>query len=159
MVVFGVGCIADAGSGDDETEDLAAEGRVCGPAVPNDLASIVRGLLYVSETESKWTSRGFPLAGTDRSARPLTPSQFRNSIRRPSTAVSVEPRGLGLLDLQARQTPSDAKRYRALKSYLTTNLRTIQVFRVGAGVRFEIFVVGRTRCGELVGISTTAVET
>lgn len=50
------------------------------------------------------------------------------------------------------------KQFRALVETLKANLRDIQVYRVGA-INIDVYIVGKTQSGDLVGLSTKLVET
>ncbi len=49
-------------------------------------------------------------------------------------------------------------RYQKLVSTIEANLSEVQVFRVGE-VEIEVYIVGKTAAGDLVGLKTQAVET
>ena len=51
-----------------------------------------------------------------------------------------------------------AARFRALRALLEAQLDGVQVLAVGQ-VEVRVLVVGRSRCGELAGVDTVAVET
>jgi hypothetical protein len=51
-----------------------------------------------------------------------------------------------------------AARHRKLRSLLEANLQGITVLKVGR-IEVEVYFVGRTRCGDVAGLRTTAIET
>ncbi|MDF2388242.1 nuclease A inhibitor family protein [Nostoc ellipsosporum NOK] len=50
------------------------------------------------------------------------------------------------------------KKFRALVETLKANLSDIQVYRVGT-INIDVYIVGKTQSGDLVGLSTKVVET
>jgi hypothetical protein len=56
------------------------------------------------------------------------------------------------------QAKATAERFSRLGTLLGENLEDVKVFKVGS-IRLDVFVVGRDRSGNLIGIRTFAVET
>ena len=50
------------------------------------------------------------------------------------------------------------KRYRELVNLLQTHLRDIKVYRVGE-IEVNCYILGRTKSGSIIGLSTISVET
>lgn len=53
---------------------------------------------------------------------------------------------------------TEAKKYRALVQYLKNNLDELKVYRVGE-IKIPVYIVGRSKTGNWLGISTQMVET
>ena len=71
--------------------------------------------------------------------------------------VSVLRGGATLLDT-VDWAVEEGERWVALRRAIERNLTDVRVFRVGER-RVDVYVVGRTRGGEWVGLHTTSVET
>jgi hypothetical protein len=61
-------------------------------------------------------------------------------------------------DWHNEEEAAEVKRYQALVETLKRNLKDIQVYRMGEG-EIDIYIVGVTASGCLMGLSTKAVET
>jgi hypothetical protein len=61
-------------------------------------------------------------------------------------------------DWHNEEESAEVKRYQALVEALKQNLKDIQVYRVGE-CEIDIYIVGVTASGCLMGLSTKAVET
>jgi hypothetical protein len=119
------------------------------------------GLLYTSESDYPFT--WFFHAGPV--PTPLTVDAFRATLEiAPDTPVEV----VSLDDFFARHIervdPADAAavalvpRYRLLRETIRHTLRQPVVFRVGR-IAIDCYVVGTDRAGNLVGLTTVAIET
>lgn len=54
----------------------------------------------------------------------------------------------------------DAERFRQLRRVLESQLSGLKIFRVGVGeVKVDVYLVGRARSGDWVGLHTVSVET
>jgi hypothetical protein len=53
---------------------------------------------------------------------------------------------------------AERERYQALVQFLSENLNNLQVFRVGE-VEIDIYILGQTPEGQILGLQTQAVET
>ena len=54
----------------------------------------------------------------------------------------------------------DGERYRQLRRALESQLKELKIFRLGVGeAKVDIYLVGRMRGGDWVGLHTTSVET
>ena len=51
-----------------------------------------------------------------------------------------------------------AARFRALRAVMEANLTDLTVIRVGE-ISIDVYFVGRSACGDLVGLETTSIET
>ena len=53
---------------------------------------------------------------------------------------------------------AECRRYQALVNLLKTHLIDIKVYRVGE-IEIDVYIIGKTKSGNLVGLSTKVVET
>ena len=54
----------------------------------------------------------------------------------------------------------DAEQYRALRKVLEINLLRLQTFRVGVDeVEVDVYLLGPAKCGGIIGLHTTSIET
>ncbi|MDB5319060.1 MAG: Nuclease inhibitor-like protein [Phycisphaerales bacterium] len=54
----------------------------------------------------------------------------------------------------------DGARYKQLRRALESQLKELNIFRVGVGEpKVDIYLVGRTRAGDWAGLHTTSIET
>lgn len=125
------------------------------------LEAAAAGLLYTSESDYPFTWYFHP----GPTPSPLTIDAFRRMLRL-APSVTVETRSLD--DFFARHIeavdPFDATavalvpRYRQLRETIRVVLRNPQVFRVGT-IAIDCYIVGLDRAGNLVGLTTVAIET
>jgi hypothetical protein len=124
-----------------------------------DLGRATEGLLYMSESD-------YPLQ-TFRWAGPpeITPARLREAAGRgpdaPVEACDFD-RFFGVAGgEQEWKGPAEvaaAGQYQALVRLMKENLSDLRVYRVGE-INIAVFVVGRSRSGDWIGVSTQAVET
>ena len=147
-------------AGDDSIDDDWGDGLPAG-IVRQRLEQAAAGLTYTSESDYPftWYFHAGPIPS------PLTIDGFRATLGIPATA-GVETRDLD--EFFARHIewvdPYDATavalvpRYRALRDTIREVLRDPQVFRVGK-IAIDCYIVGYDRAGNLVGLTTVAIET
>lgn len=141
-----------------EAKSCSAAG-LCDAALKPVLESQVTGMLYTSESDYPLTyvtygAQGAPTVDKLRAALALDPS------------VVMEQRSFAELfdDLSNPYDPNDpyivdyAMKYAALRTVLEQNLTDLTVIRVGE-ISIDVYIVGQTSCGELVGLKTTSIET
>jgi len=124
------------------------------------LKKAARGLVYTSETDEPvnpfaWKDDGGPITGE---------KVVQLSHSDPKAKVAEVP----LDDFFATQAADDegqdeeakasAGKFQALRQMMGDHLSDVKAFRVGE-VNVRYFVVGRTKGGDLAGISAKAVET
>jgi hypothetical protein len=62
--------------------------------------------------------------------------------------------------LKQLEGSDDAERFRQLRRTLESQLKGLKIFRVGGGeVKVDVYLIGRARSGEWVGLHTVSVET
>lgn len=125
--------------------------------MPNDAVSALKkatkGLTYMSETDAPFTTFVW-----DAGEGPLTAERvLRLGKHEPGT--KVEERGLDqFLGHYAEGDDPDARKYKKLLKVIGENLSDVRVFKVGE-VSLDVYIVGRTKQGDWVGLHTKAVET
>jgi hypothetical protein len=136
---------------------------LCGEDLKGALAAATDGLLWMSESD--YPFQYFERPGAGARADVLTRAGFLALLGKP-TSTPVEVRTLAdMLSFVTRDDPTmtpeeraTAARYRKLRSLLEANLQGITVLKVGR-IEIEVYFVGRTRCGDVAGLRTTAIET
>ena len=150
---------------DSENPDIPAtldeEARVCRTtperATRLALEAASRGLLYTSESDYPYDYVSLPAAPV---ARTLTSAQFLAALGRPAD-TAIELRTLDRVFshlVNPDVTGADAPRFAALERTIRQRLTYVQVFAVGT-IQVHLYIVGRDRCGTLVGLHTVSIET
>ena len=67
-------------------------------------------------------------------------------------------RAIEIKDWYKDEKKAECRRYQALVALLTNHLTNLKVYRVGE-IEIDIYIVGRTKSGNLAGLSTKVVET
>jgi hypothetical protein len=120
----------------------------------DDLAEIrkaAEGLQYPSESDAPFDVFRWP-GTTSGAARNVVASH--GGAGRKIEEVTIDAFFAELIE------SDDGERYKQLRRALELNLKELKVFRVGVGEpKVDIYLVGRTRIGELAGLHTTSVET
>lgn len=126
----------------------------------DELAKAVEGLLYVSEADYP-----FEVFSSSDKADALTPQYLRRITHHgPKTPVeSVNPKSFfrALTEEQQWYGPAERKtaaQYKFLLKIMQDNLHDVKVFKLGK-TQVEIYIVGISSTGEVIGVSTKAVET
>jgi len=119
----------------------------------DDLAEIRKaadGLQYPSESDAPFDVFRWP--GTSGTARDVVGAH--GGTGRKIEEVAIDAFFAELIE------SDDGARYKQLCRALESNLKELKIFRVGVGEpKVEVYLVGRTRIGELAGLHTTSVET
>ncbi len=119
-------------------------------SVLDALKKASKGLLFPSETDAPLE----PFAWPDGAA--LTPERvLQLSGTRAGTAVEQTT----LADLFVTVPKEDRAKFDALRKTLESQLSGITVYRVGDEPEKDVYIVGRTKDGQLAGLKTTVVET
>jgi hypothetical protein len=149
-------------SSTDPTQNTDEEVRVCQTsperAAQTALENASRGLLYTSESDYPFDYVSLTRAPTTRAK--ITGTQMVRALGLAST-TRVEERTLDRMFshlVNPDVTGPDAPRFAALKRTIQQRLTYVQVFAVGT-IEVQIYIVGRDRCGSLVGLHTTSIET
>lgn len=133
---------------------------LCGEELATSIQTSSSGLLWPSETDAPITPWSAAVDGenSDEAVLRAALSLGQGTEIEASSGVDTLARlGLDSAGMSAEERAS-AARFRGLRAVLEANLSGLTTFRVGR-VSVRIFIVGRSRCGELVGIETLAVET
>jgi hypothetical protein len=150
----------DDASNPDIPQSTDEEARVCRTtperATRLALEAASRGLLYTSESDYPFDYVSYPTAPLGR----LTGAQLLATLGRPAdTAVEVRTLDRVFSHLvNPEVTGDDAPRFAALERTIRQRLTYVQVFAVGT-IQVHLYVVGRDRCGALVGLHTISIET
>jgi hypothetical protein len=117
------------------------------------------GMTYMSESDYPLTYVTYGMQGAP------TADKIRALTSTPAGTLVEEISFAELFDsLGEAYDPNDpyiveyAAKYRALRAVLEENLTDLTVVRVGE-VSIDVYIVGQTSCGELVGLKTTSIET
>ena len=124
-----------------------------------ELETLIAGLLFMSEADYPFRTlfwkgnievteghlREVAGAAADAKVKPQTVEEFFR-------AAMSEP------DWKGKEELALAKRYQALVHWLKENLENPVAYRVGE-IDIQVYIVGRSRTGNWMGISTRAVET
>ena len=117
------------------------------------------GLMFMSEADYPFETvrRDGPAEPTPQALREMAgagadaPVEVQ-SLERFFRAATAEP------DWKGERERAEAKRYRGLARLLRENLEDLKVYRVGE-INLAVFVLGRSACGNWLGVSTRVVET
>jgi hypothetical protein len=140
---------------------LAQGPRACRATLAERLSAATSGLLWPSESDYPVTYIKINVKGHDTpepaellaalGEPPGTPAE-----RRPLEQVFA---WLGRSDPdQSPEEQASAVRFRALRAALERDLTDVRAIAVGE-IDLRLYLIGRSRCGELVGVVTTLVET
>ena len=134
-------------------------GAVCGAELQSTLADAVLNMTYMSESDYPLTVVSYEGQGAP------TAAKLRQLTGTPSTALVEERSFDDLMDrLGEVYDPADpyaveyAARWNALRAVLEENLTDLTVIRIGE-ISIDVYIVGKSACGDLVGIKTTSIET
>ncbi len=140
--------------------ELAARSGLCGAYLDEALSLATDGMLYTSESDYPyavvvWPGQGAPtansvlaLSGLD-STSAVTTTDFDTELGWRARPVDSS------MDPVERES---VERHRHLRRILEDNLTDTLVVRIG-NIQVHVFLVGRTSCGELAGVSTLSIET
>ncbi|MEX0270469.1 nuclease A inhibitor family protein [Leptolyngbyaceae cyanobacterium UHCC 1019] len=124
------------------------------------LQALTQDLLWMSETDApfeiiQWQNQSVQL--TNEQLLKLTGHSLKTPIEILDldnffSAATIEQDWFG------DEEKATAKRYQELASVLKQHLNQLKVYRVGA-INIDIYIVGETESGEIIGLATEAVET
>lgn len=123
------------------------------------LEALVEGLLFVSESDA-------PLRVVRLGRLPTFDARtLLLALAKPETTPITEQLLNALFDRTVQDQPwhgaaerTIVQRYRALVHFLSTELSSARVYRIGQ-IEVEVYALGRTTDGEWLGVATTLVET
>jgi hypothetical protein len=134
-----------------------------GTAVPSDaetaLADASKDLRFLSETDAPFETFNWGKGGcrlTRATVRKLADAGPKARVK----AVAFDD-FFGPLTEEHDHTPeeaADVKKYKHLEAVVNDHLSDATVFRVGK-ITIDVYIVGKTKDGEWVGLKTKAVET
>jgi hypothetical protein len=134
-------------------------GAVCGAELQSTLADAVLNMTYMSESDYPLTVVSYEGQGAP------TVAKIRQLTGTPSTTLVEQRSFADLMDrLGEVYDPADpyaveyAARWNALRAVLEENLTDLTVIRVGE-ISIDVYIVGKSACGDLVGVKTTSIET
>jgi hypothetical protein len=126
-----------------------------------ELEEASHGLLFMSESDYPLV----PLLWEGEGKEALTAEKLLSLTGKPAdTPVEIEDIdeffhiATREQDWHGEREREEVKRYQELVKLLKDNLSDIQVYRLGK-VEIEVFIVGRTDKGDLMGLSTKVIET
>ncbi len=123
------------------------------------LATASEGLLWLSESDYPWQVVCWQ--NTD-SLDPQTVLQHYNY--HPATRIVTKTPNSFFAPATREQEwhdeteKTEVKRYQALSDLLEKNLQDLQVYLVGE-VEIDVYILGKTDTGAIIGLSTKAIET
>lgn len=134
-------------------------GGVCGTELQSTLADAVLNMTYMSESD-------YPLSVVSYAGKGApTVSKLLSLTNTPAGAVVEQRSFADLMDqLGEVYDPADpyaveyAARWNALREVLEENLTDMTVIRIGE-IQIDVYIVGTSACGDLVGVKTTSIET
>ncbi len=127
--------------------------------IPNQLQNLTDGLLWLSEADYPFEVFVWDDLTT------ITPEQLcektGHSPNTPIKTMGIDEFFCNCITPQNwhnEEEAAEVKRYQELLETLKQNLKDIQVYRLGK-VEVDIYIIGVTASGHLLGLSTKAVET
>lgn len=128
------------------------------PAIEAQLTPLLAGLFFLSESDAP-----LELVSCPRPAGALPSPELLTALGEPATAP-VQVVELPYF-LRNHTSPTGvlgdaalAARYQVLQDFLTQQLSSVQVYRVGSGPQVHAYALGEAE-GQLVGFKTVLIET
>ncbi len=148
----------DGGSGLSPTTPGAGADATAA-AVPSQLQEMVKGLVFMSESDAPLHAVAYAAPGGE-----LANAALLKLLGEPA-GTKVET--LELTQFLRNHTADDgvlenvdlANRYKALQMFMKQELSGTQVYRVGTGPQVHAYALGRTADGSLAGFKTVLTET
>ena len=130
-----------------------------GAAVPPQLQEMVKGLVFMSESDAPLHAVAYAAPGGE-----LATAELLQLLGEPA-GTKIET--LELTQFLRNHTADDgvlenvdlANRYKALQMFMKQELSGTQVYRVGTGPQVHAYALGRTADGSLAGFKTVLTET
>jgi hypothetical protein len=127
--------------------------------ITEELKRLTEGLFWMSESD-------YPFETVCWEGLPEISTQFLRSLSEqaedaPVEIVSVENFfrvGISEESWRAEESRREAKGYQKLVQTLKENLEEVKVYRVGK-INIPVYIVGRSKTGNWLGLSTRVVET
>lgn len=132
---------------------------LCGAALDTALASAAQGMTYMSESD-------YPLTVVDHAGAGAPTIAKLRALEHVAAGTAVEQRSFAAFmdKVGTAYDPNDpyiveyAAKWRALRAVMEQDLTDLTVIRVGT-ISITVYLVGTSACGDLVGFSTTSIET
>lgn len=118
-----------------------------------EIAPAIDGLLYPSESDYPFEVVSYPDAGTGA----ITPAHLLELLALPGDTV-VEQRTIEQFFTDYLLTGPDGAKYAQMRQVLGERMTELTVIRVGT-IQVHVYVIGRTGCGEIAGLTTVSIET
>lgn len=125
----------------------------CAASFSTEIAPVIDGLLYMSESDRPFEVISFPDTGSGE----ITPAHLLELLQLPADTV-VEQRTLDQFFTPYLLGGPDGARYEQMRGILEKHLTDVTVIRVGT-IEVHVYLVGRTSCGEVAGLTTVSIET
>ena len=130
-----------------------------GAAVPPQLQEMVKGLVFMSESDAPLHAVAYAAPGGDFATAVL--------LKLLGEPAGTKVETLELTQFLRNHTADDgvlenvdlANRYKALQMFMKQELSGTQVYRVGTGPQVHAYALGRTADGSLAGFKTVLTET
>lgn len=141
-------------AGPEASPEAAADASAsCVADFTAELTPVIDGLLYLSESDYPFEIVSYADAGTGE----ITPAHLLELLQLPADTV-VEQRTADQFFSEYLLTGPDGAKYQQMRQLLEEHLTELTVIRVGT-IEIDVYVVGRTKCGEIAGLKTVAIET
>jgi hypothetical protein len=114
-------------------------------------------LLWVSEADYPFQI----VSWIDREIHEITSNLFADRANEDIQIISLEDffiPALKVEDWYETEELATVDRYKLLSETITSNLTELKVFRLGA-IEIDVYIVGKTPDGDVIGLTTTIVET
>jgi hypothetical protein len=145
---------ADAAPADAAPADAGADATPgCAADLTADLAPVIDGLLYLSESDYPFEMVSVADAGNGA----ITAAHLRDLLGYAAGTV-METRTLDEFFTAYLLGGADGDRYTEMRAILEAHLTDLTVIRLDT-IQVHVYVVGRTACGEIAGVTTISVET
>lgn len=138
---------------------MKQKSKAASSKIKAEIRKICKGLFYISETDAPVDL--FDLEDLPKQERKELQEKFEAAERSDDRQVTIDDFFQRPAAEKEWHTPSQktaAKKYRKLWKIFSDELSEPNVYRVGA-IRIDIYVVGKTEDGSMIGIRTRAVET
>jgi len=126
-----------------------------------ELNAATEGLLFQSESDYPISAFCLPSGNRKTLSRDEVAALVNSKSQGAVTEISFDDFFSSATAEQSWQGPAEkanVNRFKNLVHVLKTTLSDIRVFRIG-DTEAEIYVIGRTSCGDFGGISTKVIET
>ena len=123
----------------------------CAADLEDELAPVVEGLLYMSESDRPFE----PFVVADDATGPISMAHMLELLALPADTVIEE---WTFDQFFTDYLLGQDERYAQMRTILEERMSETTVFRVNL-IAIDVYLVGRTECGEVAGLHTVAIET